>query len=905
MPSSVAQQGGPVVIPSAVHLGRVAGVTLLLILVGGVGAAGAQEVSGALEGRVLGPGRRPLASVELRANGPNLQGERSSATDERGYFRILGLPVGRYTVSIRRIGYQPVRYESVSVYLGRTASLGDTQLREQAEELSEIVVSGERALIDPTSTTTGANLTRESFEALPIERDYRSIATLAPQANASFLGDAVNIAGSTGPENIYFIDGVNVTDPWLVRTGTSLPYNFIREVEVKTGGYEAEYGRALGGIVNVITHTGGNAISGQVFGYYTGDFLAGRTRLGAADANVDAFSRYDVGFGIGGPIKRDRLWYFTAYNASFDRQDLVIPGVPTQHDRRTQHLFAGKLTWQPGPRTELLVTAFGDPGTRQRVGPGDVFLGSPVALVNPDPLLGEIRDGGLTVALRGRHLASETWLMDFSVAHYTRRFDNHPATARGRRDTLFIDNGSGGIWSGGYGWNIRERLARSAASLSLTGLVGAHSLKAGLQYEDNSQDELYEVNGLTRYGDSSYLAVQGYWDGAYHNRVPSVFVQDTWLITDRVRLNLGMRWDGQYLVASDARVAQAITDQWQPRVGFVYQPGLLGTQRVFGSFGRFYEQLPLAIASLRYTNSTLLLMFYDHDPRIDPSGANTADYSNRIIPWLRDLEGQYFDEFNLGYERTFGRAFRLGLRGTYRTLRQVIDDTFLPDSGRFVVGNPGRGLLSGLPKAKRDYQAFEITAERSGPGPLTLLASYVLSRNYGNYAGLFNSESGTDIPNQSWPDYPDQFPNSTGLLPNDRSHTLKCFIAYRFQFGLTTGGSFAWSTGTPLNEFAGAPGQQDYRFLRPRGSAGRTPSIWDISFRFSKELPSPVRRGARAKAVLDLFHVASPRRPVSVDQIHFFGVDTTGTPINPNPNYLRATRHQPPMSARIGVVLDF
>ena len=90
---------------------------------------------------------------------------------------------------------------------------------------------------------------------------------LSPMATESYYGDGLNLAGSTGWENVYYIDGNNVTDPMRSSSGTNLPYNFVKEIEIKNGGYEAEFGSSIGGIANIITHSGGNQFHGQVFGF--------------------------------------------------------------------------------------------------------------------------------------------------------------------------------------------------------------------------------------------------------------------------------------------------------------------------------------------------------------------------------------------------------------------------------------------------------------------------------------------------------------------------------------------------------------------------------------------------------------------------------------------------------------
>jgi hypothetical protein len=160
------------------------------------------------------------------------------------------------------MAYQPRTLGNVQVRLGQTTSLGEIGLTEQVYTTEEIVVTGRAAPLDPGSTVIGENLSTRDIEALPVERDYKSVVSLLPHANSSTLGDPVNFAGATGLENRYFVDGIDVTDSYRSASGTNLPYNFVQEVQVKTGGYEAENRSALGGTVNVVTFSGGNDVTG-------------------------------------------------------------------------------------------------------------------------------------------------------------------------------------------------------------------------------------------------------------------------------------------------------------------------------------------------------------------------------------------------------------------------------------------------------------------------------------------------------------------------------------------------------------------------------------------------------------------------------------------------------------------
>ena len=333
------------------------------ILVWSVGTVLAQETTGQLEGHIFDQQNKAISAVNIVVTSPRLQGERGAASNKDGYFRLIALPPGLYMVKISHIAYHSTSVPKVPVRLGKTTSLGETHLQSRVIELPGVVVSGERPIIDPHSTTIGANFQLETLDLLPVERNFRSIASLVPQANLSYYSaivsgaDQVNISGSTGPENAYFVDGVNVTDSYFGATSTNLPYNFVQEIEIKTGGYQAEFGRALGGIINVITPSGSNEFHGQVFGFFTNNDLGGSTpKIGLTGADANAFSSYDVGFSLGGPVVRDRLRFHAAYNPNFERQPFSLPGIGSLVNKKTTHLFAGKLTWRATDNTNLILS---------------------------------------------------------------------------------------------------------------------------------------------------------------------------------------------------------------------------------------------------------------------------------------------------------------------------------------------------------------------------------------------------------------------------------------------------------------------------------------------------------------------------------------------------------------------
>ena len=190
----------------------------------------AQETTGALEGRTLDVAGTPISGTTVMVTSAVLQGSRGTTAEFlRG---ISHLPLGMYSVRIAHVARQPVTIENVRVLIGRTMGLGQYG-QEETVELQEVVVIGVRPLIDPRSTTTGVNLADAQFVVLPIDRNYSTMVVLAPQSSPSFYGDGPNITGATGLRTVTSSTGRTSTDAWRGISGTQLPYNFVREVQIR------------------------------------------------------------------------------------------------------------------------------------------------------------------------------------------------------------------------------------------------------------------------------------------------------------------------------------------------------------------------------------------------------------------------------------------------------------------------------------------------------------------------------------------------------------------------------------------------------------------------------------------------------------------------------------------------
>jgi len=872
-----------------------------------------QQTSGSLEGTVQDGEGAPIPGAGVSVTSANLQGGRTVFAGAGGRFILPALPVGTYRVSIEFAGYQIVVFEDIRVSLGTNTDLGVIQLAATVYETEDLIVTGRSPLIDPVSTTVGANLRSEEYSDLPLDRSYRNMALLLPHIQQSFLGDEINIGGGTGYENKYYIDGVDVTDVAVGKASTDLPYNFIREIRVRSGGYEAEYRGSLGGVVDVITLSGTNRFQGQAFGFYTNDQLRAEPRQSIEDPSTGNLKMYDVGFSVGGPISQDKLWYLLAYNPAFTSEEIALPGAGIHDNEVTTHRIASKLNWRVNGNNDLELSFFADPTKSEGVGSLPAWLGTPTELANPDPALREATGGGYNIVLNGKHWLGDSFLLESRLSQVTRNDKDIPLTETGADEVLFMDFDTG-IWSGGRPASFDNQARIAAAGLAASWFGQRHTVKAGVEYRHQAWDVNDQMEFLGKFdaggGADVYEEFVTTTMGTIKNRMPSVYLQDSWRLGNSLRLNLGLRWDGQYLVGSDGQVAQTFTDQWQPRLGFTYQPGASGKSQFFGSAGRFYQDLALiAPAALFIEGATYRVTDYDHDPRLDPSGGNVVvDFVSGIHDEA-DLEGQHFDELTLGYARMMGEQAKFTLRGIYRELKNGLEDAMVDEAtGQFEWGNPGYGLLSDFPRMTRIYRALELTLEHAPTDRYNFLVSYVLSANKGNYPGLYPA----DISSDGWPnmgpafDVLEQTIDADGLLPNDRTHVFKLLGSYHLTRDFSAGVTASWQSGTPLNEFGAAMADNFYRvFLQPRGTAGGMPSLWDLNLRFAYTVPFWRDSNVEPRLILDWLHIGSQREPVNYDQRSYNSRDAQGNHIDPNPTYLWPVAYQPPMAVRFGFEVGF
>jgi hypothetical protein len=321
-------------------------------------SAFAQQVPSAkMMGKVVDTSGAPLPGVAITATSPKMVGKATAVTDGEGFFRLFSLPSGLYEVTFSLQGFKTLIRKEIIVQLSQTITLNATMDQAALEE--QVTVIGQSPLIDVKSTVKGMTITKELFMSLPRNRSFDGLINTIPGVQSDFRTGGLSVDGATGSENMWYMDGADVSNVHVGTSSQGAVMEMIEEVKVTASGYNAEFGGGMGGVVNVITRSGGNSFHGDILAFNDGGsmLMVGKAntyfRWSPTDSNIpqyvndddlyfnggrsrDDYKRFEGVFNIGGYILKDRLWFFTSFNPVYSRtfanrffnSDRVVPTDP-------------------------------------------------------------------------------------------------------------------------------------------------------------------------------------------------------------------------------------------------------------------------------------------------------------------------------------------------------------------------------------------------------------------------------------------------------------------------------------------------------------------------------------------------------------------------------------------------
>jgi outer membrane receptor protein involved in Fe transport len=902
--------------------------------------------TGGLTGTLTDTSGGVLPGATVTLSGPNVQGTRTDTTDGQGTYHFRNLPPGRgYKITANLSGFREAVQDNVQVLLGQEGSVNLTLSPGGVSE--QVEVTAATPLVDVSSTAGGVNITSNLFETLPSARGFQQLTAMAPGVALDMgdhdrrFSDSPTVGGSSAPENNYIIDGLSVTDPRYGTSGANLTMNFVQEVQVLTSGFQAEYGRSTGGVFNVVTKSGGNEFHGDIFNYnrsksWTDADLVRRQNK-QLTTFADQIGSYDVGGSIGGPILRDKVWFFGAYGPIRRTNYLgsqIQDGVPIDTSGRKfdrdSDVYAGKVTWTPRSSHTLVFSTFGDP-TEENGWLAGSTTGNNTPNADETSALRIVTSGGYNYGGKYTGVLGSNLLLDLSAGHHRQRAGTSAATDAGRVIPRQIDETFALFEHGGFTRLQDDTATRTSFAGRVTSLIGAHDLRYGVDMELNNYDSATQETWFRFFGDSfasegwnSYIQERNYTlAGKGSTRSTAFFVQDSWRATPNVTVNLGLRYEAQRLGSAndvaiggqsdvDACVVNlecrtveglSLNNNWAPRLGVSWDPLGTGKSKIYGFWGRFYEAIPLDM-NIRAINGEDYIITQHVNTRalnsnnwFNPNGSPltiNGPWSVRrvseltaITPLDEDLKTQFEDQLIFGAEYQFRPAWSIGARFINRELRRIIEDigTFTnPDDPLeltgYVIGNPGEGFF-GAPfdKPSRSYNALELSVTRAFADRWHMNSSFVYARARGNHEGLYMSGYDQLDPNiTALYDIPSFLPNSDGRLRSDKPYQFKMFGAYSWDWGLTLSEGFLLSAGVPISaqgpEIVNGYGDGTI-FLQERGSQGRTSSYWNVDFHADYRLPLGNRLGGRTSlsVILDVFNLFNNNEQLEVDQDYTYEGD--------------------------------
>lgn len=701
----------------------------------------AQRQTGTIAGKVTDNEGVPLPGVSVTLSGPSLMGTLSYSTTVAGDFRFPSVPPGSdYSIKAEISGFQTVTIGELTVNVGRTTNVG-IEL-EPATISEELTVTATVPTVDIKSTKRAVTYTSDLIDNIPLARSYQDIVQAAPGIVGG--GSSPRPHGSGYRTSLVQVDGATITDRALGSQGFELPFDMIEEVELEIGGHMAEVGMTEGAYVNIVSKSGGNEFHGSAQGYFFNEDMA-RNLIPEAELEAVGLSAptgyknlYDFSAALGGPIIKDRLWFFTNGRISGNnlRQESIFDG---EYDRPLDELWGFlKLTFQL--TNNVKITGMG-------------------SLRNYDQPIGYFNLGYFRNKTSARYIQGAkdyvakgiiNWILNQNTfidvrfggqgIFFPRYFHpDAPLPASSVGPSIIIDRGLGNTWYGTCRWEDELNRYQWEGSASITHFMdnvlgGNHEWKAGFEVEkawvDNPIWTPYPITRQYYYNGQPW----GYMDAVpYMGRFQSdvigdkkenwnlrvymfrwaAYLQDSFTLKDRLTINFGLRfnnsfgytkaqklapvgrlWDVTYMLAPSlfqevdfpAQDKMITWTNFSPRVGVSYD--LFGdkTTSIKASWSRYalFLTMEYYIAlSPAMPHRPFQAYWYD----LDQDGVIETTDDFRIIsqpPDIQDFDWRnlaaedvtvpFTDEIIVGIDREVVKNFSIGVSYIYKKWYNAFDD---------------------------------------------------------------------------------------------------------------------------------------------------------------------------------------------------------------------------------------
>jgi len=609
----------------------------ILTLLAPSGATG--QITGSIRGTVRDPQGGVLPGVTVTLTSPAmLRSNVFDATDGQGRYRVAGLPAGVYHIQAVMQGFANKTIAGIQLGLNQDITV-DIDMEVAGVEES-VTVTAESPLVEVKTSSLNQEIKPEVIDNMPLNgRQFLDLVGLvpgtAPRPAVAGQGSGVTVFGERSISNSFLIDGMENNDDFTRNFGEFFIQDAIEEFKVELGGYKAEFGRASGGVANVITKTGSNELKGRAFYFFRNDALDSSN---IENQDPPALRRDDFGGTLGGPIRRNQTWFFGAFeylredrgnNFNLSRiPDIINSGyfTPTTGGEdfeavpqlRTTSMFF-KVSHQFTTSSQLFVT------TNINLSNGKNFIPPPEAAVGTPPpgsiaLPSTASDSeNNTYSVTGRHTKffGEGAILESSLRYVRLRFQENAEKVLGAEQlfpgTFLPGSTASTFWltnatSVGITDRTQDRFqwAENLSYFVDTDSAGSHDLKFGGDYNRVDLSQFYSrpdtmiISNTLYMTDYRSLGLDVSMQRAYnpatttetnvHNNILGLFGQDTWEVRPGLTINAGLRYDFHSLFSDDK-------NNIAPRIGVAWDPKADGKTVIRASFGYYYDSNILEAAT--------------------------------------------------------------------------------------------------------------------------------------------------------------------------------------------------------------------------------------------------------------------------------------------------------------------
>ena len=891
--------------------------------------------TGAIGGTVMDEENTPLPGVTVTLTGTTLMGERIAVTDEKGLYRFPALPPGMYTIKAELIGFAIQFRENVRLHTTVRLSVDFTLKVATMEE--EVTLVAESPTVDvKSSETASVTLADELLRNMPTSQFVIQIVNLAPGVDQNVAYGASSDTGIS-----YQVDGVDVSDPEAGSAWVFLDYNIIEEAKVMGIGLPAEYGAFTGVIFNTITKSGGNEFSGHF------EFIFQDTKKGfwTAENNQQYLEDFpdlesplqglmDTSYHLGGPIKKDKIWFF--FGAQWYRSKNRPYGFQTPNfvDYKQPRGFL-KITSQPSSKMNLKAFVEVDAYNGTNIGADAILYPHPtpetcVEQTSPEIVgnfdLTTIISPNTFFDIKGAFFLGYYYLMP-----QIENWEEVPAVWS-TEDWQWYDNSN---------WWFKADRKRYQANASLSHyaedfIKGNHDFKFGAELEYGWVRNRFGHTGYVQgIGSAAYIynyynylyayQYEGYDTQSSYTRT-EFFAQDSWSIFDNFTVNAGVRFSLMRGFVKDVSGAAYKTERVAPRIGFAWDIFSDHSTVLKAHYGQFTEAMLTALfdrlnPASHYSD---YVAYYESFPgsgqwiedwRITPQNLYSLDPNINhpyLEQWTVGIERELFKDASLGISY-INRAWKdiVGLydtNGQYRT-----DLVFDPVTGdpipvynmlnpgeyQFVIANIKKGDPWILVNPYRSYWGIEVLFNKRFSNRWQLLASYL----YSVCKGTIDNSFAGDIGWAGSINDPNFWTNAEGNSTADPTHMFKLQGTVVLPLDIYFNAYFRYISGNTYTRQIKNYLEQGWTtiFTEARGSR-RYPDKMTLDLRLEKSFR--IGHEYRLGFMLDIFNVFNE------DTITEWGtiVDKNwfpDDPTKPGPDGHNVLTLVPPRAIRVGIRLFF